>query len=598
MRQTTFRTDSGSSEERIIVPLGIVRLIRSGFKRYRIDELLDGFKDAGVPMSRTIENLCIAALDESYSMLDWDMLINRSELRKEFYCGECDIRYWTMDRDLERLGAYLEEVVDHLAKVSRVLYPDTPTHVLVDGSHVERNGSKGENVKYGEGGGSVQLQDQFMVATNAATGTPIAAELYPGNQNDPQQYKDFIPQLMYLLNRGSLVIMDNGGSAGEILDEITRWGNAYITRLRLNPTDEAMIRERKDEMVYVGMGVACIRETFESSGRTKYLFFSVDSYAASLARADKALADLEAERTRAKEILTETNDPRNLVRTPKSPFYEVVVDSARIVMTNDPWEEPDLTKEKKEVTPTKGGWFKLECPFQMDSRLVLVIYRHRVDIEHAISTLKSVVNLAPMRVWAKSTTRGKLVLGTIIQFILSAAIYDMKPEIKKRAVDRRTVEVWTKPDPATVVKELRRYQGIVRAYPWGSHWVDEVRDCGVLDAMVAVLDRYDEKGAIMLPESSFKHARMPPQAVRPRKIDKKLAMSILQFFETEVYPHFMKGRSHWKIGDPRELAVYSEPPGLDPESDGAPGLRGKRAYYGENDLFRLYCKMDPPEHLQ
>ncbi len=123
MLQTTFRTDSGSSGDRIIVPMGLVRLIRSGFRRYG---LLDSFKDAGAPMSLVIENLCIASSEAKYSMNDLDQYINRNPLRKEFYFKGHEIRRWTMNRDLQRLGDYLEEVFMHFRKVTKFLDPTSP----------------------------------------------------------------------------------------------------------------------------------------------------------------------------------------------------------------------------------------------------------------------------------------------------------------------------------------------------------------------------------------------------------------------------------------------------------------------------------------
>lgn len=213
MHQTTFRTESSSADERIAVPLGIIRLVRASFRRYGLYDLLDGFKDGGIPLGKVIENMCMNSLRRDFSMNDWDRKVQGCALRREYLCGGYDIRRWTMQRALERIGDHLEEVVDHLCRVTRVLYPSMPTHVYVDGSHIKRNGPKGKGVKYGEGGGSIQLQNQFMLSSMILSGTPLSIEEYPGNLNDPQQYSDFIPQLMFLLGRGSLVVMDNGGSA-------------------------------------------------------------------------------------------------------------------------------------------------------------------------------------------------------------------------------------------------------------------------------------------------------------------------------------------------------------------------------------------------
>lgn len=308
MLQTTFRTDSGSDEERITVPLGTVRLIRSAFRRYRLDRLLDGMMGTGVPFHKIIENLCISALHGDSSMLAWSARINRTDLTREYYCDGKKIKHYTFQRALEELGEHLEEVTEHIVKVTRILYPDMPTHAYIDGSHVKRNGSAGKNVKVGEGGGTLQYQDQFMVASMVGAHVPISMELYPGNLNDPPQFSDFVPDLLYLLKSASLLIMDNGGSSSDNLSGIVDFGDQYLTRKRINASDEQIIREQKDKMVYVGMNAACISSTFESSGRTRYLFFSADSYAASLSRAEKILAAKEIERKKAQAILAD-KDP-------------------------------------------------------------------------------------------------------------------------------------------------------------------------------------------------------------------------------------------------------------------------------------------------
>lgn len=578
--QTTFRTDSGSSDDRIIVPMGLVRLIRSGFKRYGLYDLFDSFKDSGVPMSIVIENLCIASLDARYSMNDLDHYINRNALRKEFYFKGHEIRRWTMNRDLQRLGDYLEEVFMHLGKVMRFLDPDGPTHVNIDGSHITRYGTKGKNVKYGEGGGTIQPQDQFMMAANISGGYPVFVEMYEGNLNDPSQYSDFIPQLMFHLKRGSLMVMDNGGSSSQTLNDIVGNFNAYLTRVRINSSDEKTIREDRDKLVYVGMGTACIMHTFASSQRTTYLFFSVDSYAAGVSRAEKAVQSLEIERKKAQEIIKHGNAEK-LIRKPKSPFYEVEIDGAKIVMTNDPWVDIDPDKELKDAIPTKNGWFKLECSFAMDPRLALVIYRHRVDIEYAISIFKSTIKTAPLRVWDECSTRGRLIIGAIVEFILFMALGDTEPEMKTREIDGKLVEVPVRPSPRAAVKELGRYEGIVTAYDWGSYHVEDVRDAGVMSSLIEVLDRYDSEGPLKLPEDPFEMTLPAAQWEDNPKFCEELAMSIVQYFSEHKFPQFMGGRRHWKDIDPETINVYHVRPSIDIGSEGASGLRGTVPYYGE-----------------
>lgn len=579
MTQTTFKADDSRSSESIAVPLGIVRLVRSSFRRFGLRKLLDGFKEDGVPLGLVIENLCITCLQQGSSMNDWDDFVNRSDVRRSYYCGTYDIRRWTLQRGVERLGVYLEEIVLHLGSVLRGLYPDDPTHAYVDGSHVRRYGRKGASVAYGEGGGTIQLQNQFMVASMVSRNIPVSIEDYPGNLNDPPQYSDFIPQLMFLLKQGSLVIMDNGGAAAKTLDEITGACNQYLTRVRINASDERIIREERDRLVYVGMGTACIMHTFASSGRTTYLYFSVDSFAATMARAEKALAAKEIERRRAQGILT-CNDALKVIKLPKSPFYEVEIKEAKLVMLDDPWVELDPKKELKDAMPTRGGWFKLECSFPMDPRLALVVYRHRVDVEHLISSLKSVVNVSPLRVWGEDSTRGRFVLGLIMQFVLAVFIDDLEPERTVKRIDGKPVEVSVRPRSSTVVKELRRYTGVVTPYGWGGFKVDELRDPGVSDDIARVLAMYDSEPPVRLPKVQEWISLPPAQWKERSKNCRDLAMSIAQYFAETKFPEFMDGRRHWKTGEDGPESIYAERICMETDSPGASGLIGRRSYYG------------------
>ena len=585
MVQTSFRTDSGSADERIVVPIGIIRLIRSGFKRYGLHDLFNNFKDSGVPLGTVIENICTSCLCEDYSMKDWDAYVNRSPLRKQFFCGDHDVRRWTLQRGLDRIGDYLEEVVEHLTKVLRTLDPDAPTHVNVDGSHIKRNGSKGSNVSYGEGGGSVQLQNQFMTASLIGSCIPVSIELYPGNVNDPTQYMDFIPQLLFHLKAESLIVMDNGGSGSKILDEIKSFDCEYLTRASMNKSNDTRIVDECDRMIYVGMNAACIKHTFGSSNRTTYLFFSADSYAASLSRAEKAVKSLEKDRIRAQNILTSGN-PDSFIKIDDSPFFTVEYENAKFVMTRDPWIEMDVDSELKKAVAPRNGWFKLECSFEMDPRLALVVYRHRVDVEHMISVLKSVVNLDPLRVWSEGSTRGRLVIALVTDFILSMFIKDLEPRKEVRNIDGKPVETMMKPSGKTVIKELRRYEGLVTPYPWGGFNVAEIRDKGVCDDFVKLFDEYDKTGSIKIPENLVWRHNRPAQWDSKEKNSKNLAMSIAQHLSENIFPSFMARRCAWKTIDPSSPMMCRRLSDISGASSGAPGLVGRGSYYpGSKDLF-------------
>lgn len=287
--------------------------------------------------------------------------------------------------------------------------------------------------------------------------------------------------------------MDNGGAAAKVLDMITDEGNEYLTRVRINRSDLKNTESLKDSMIYVGMNAACIMRTFASSRRTTYLYFSLDSFVASIARAERALAEKERKRKEAQKILEE-GDALKLVTVPNSPFYKVVVNETVLVMTLDSWVELNRNAEMKDAIPTETGWFKLECSFPMDPRLVLVIHRHRVSIEYTISVLKSVINLNPMRVWNSDAIRGKLVIGMINQFLITNLIRDLEPRTERRIIDGKPVDVRIRPSEKLVVKTLGRYEGVAESYEWGGFRVEGLPDPGLTEEIAKVFDRYDGEG--------------------------------------------------------------------------------------------------------
>ena len=332
-----------------------------------------------------------------------------------------------MERALELLDLYFEETISYLWRRLNEIYPDLDTDVYVDGSHIRRYGSKGENTAAGEGGGTVQLQDQFVVSQLADSGLPVSIEMYPGNWNDPPQYQDFIPQLMFLLKEGSRIIMDAGGSDKALLDDIREGGMRYLTRIRMNASDEKMIDEHPELIEYVGRGTACIAHRFESSGKTNYLFFSVDRFMLGQASADRRAARMAKQLTEAKDMMREPKLTK-LVTVKRNPFYDVMIKSFEVQMKLNPWLDDDLLMAAKEEAGERCGWFKLQSSDWMEPSEALDVYRHRVGIEHLISSIKSVVNLKPLRVWSKSSVRGSLLLALIAQLQVSMVRYDLEPE--------------------------------------------------------------------------------------------------------------------------------------------------------------------------
>ncbi len=356
--QTTLEAAKPTSADNISISYGTAQMVRTVMRFLDLYRFLDRFKERGIPLGYVTESICIMHLRGNSSMNEWSDRCNVNSTMMETVTHGFKISRKTYERALAIMDEYFEDITMYLNTVLHTAYPDLNTDVYVDGSHIERAGTAGENVRYGEGGGTVQLQDQFMVAQLVQSGLPVMVELYPGNYNDPQQFSDFIPQLMFLLKQGSTIIMDNGGSSKQILDDIRTQGFEYITRLGLNQSDERIIRERISEAEYVGYGVACIRSTFDSSERTNYLFFSVDTLISEIMASERE-AMKEREEARIAREAIENGDVSDLVSFRKNGYVKMKIVKYELKVTLDPWLDIDFEKEAEKKIAVTGGWFKL-----------------------------------------------------------------------------------------------------------------------------------------------------------------------------------------------------------------------------------------------
>ena len=454
-KQTHFKTAKAMAEGNKSLSYGVVAVVRAGFRRLGLYEFLDTLR-GGTPFSYIIELLCIDHLNGNSSMNCCAKRVDCEVLRDEL-CHGYIISRKTMERALPILTLYLEEILMHIWNGLNEIYPDLNHDVYVDGSHLERYGKhRGPYTEYGEGGGTVQAQDQFMLAQLRESGLPIFIEAYDGNLNDPTQYDDFIPQLMRILKRGSMIIMDNGGAAKHILDDIVDYGDDYLTRVRMNQSDIDRIHDESDTAEYVTDDTVCIRHCFASSDKTSYLFFSTALYAKGQSSAERKAKRMMEYLTDAREFSKDPK-PEKLVSVKRNPYYEVKNIKLEFEMTLDPWLESSMEDAIGQIAGDLCGRFKLQSSKRLETRYALDLYRHRTNIEHLILSIKRIVNMKPLRVWAEKSPRGAMLMGLIVQLMMSIVRYDLEPEPVVKRVDGKNVTMVHKPSMDTIIRELRQW---------------------------------------------------------------------------------------------------------------------------------------------
>ncbi len=330
----------------------------------------------------------------------------------------------TINRAIALIGSHSDRIIVKLWKGLDSIYHFENTDVNIDGPAAVVNGS---NAELGAFGYPRDFRDQsrpqveFLTAELQQSRIPFFIRAYPGNTSDPEQYRDALPDIFSMIKEGSWIIVDNGGASGDILDSIVSSGNKYLTRVKMNISDEQRMKEGDRE--YVEDGVCCLRHTFGSSGRTTYLFFSVDTYNAAERSVDRmisAIKSYEDGKFRKSDFVTVK---RNILAD-----VEVKVS----LQTSFGFSREDRDGIIWEVMGARSGIFKLESSEQLTPSEALNKYRARATVEHLIHSFKRITGLKPLRIWKEDTIRGSMMLALLSETAIAMARCEMKDRIENR----------------------------------------------------------------------------------------------------------------------------------------------------------------------
>ncbi len=453
VKQTHFATgaDLPSPNDNISVPYGLVRTVDHYLGSTGVLDFVDTFKQRGVPMSRILTAMCTHILMGSNSMSRCSDWLRNKDVRTELRL-DSGLSQRTINRAISIIGEHSDEIIVKLWEGLDARYHFENTDVNIDGSAVVVNGPEAELGAIGyprDFRDQSRKQVEFLTAELQKSKMPFFMRAYKGNTSDPEQYRDALPDIFSMIREGSWIIVDNGGASGDILDSIVKAGHRYLTRVKMNVSDDKRISDSDCEWEYVEDGVCCKRHTFDSSGRTTYLFFSMDNWyrtyhsaSRSFDRMVEAVKTYEDGHFRKSDFVT--------IRRNVLADVEVKVS----LQTKFAFDESEREGIIREIMGTRAGIFKLESSEQLTPLEALDKYRARTTVEHLIHSLKRVTGLKPLRVWSESSIRGSMMLALLSETAIAMARYEAEGKTKTVEELGRRRTVTEKPNTESIVWSL------------------------------------------------------------------------------------------------------------------------------------------------
>jgi transposase len=225
---------------------------------------------------------------------------------------------------------------------------------------------------------------------------PIGLTVEVGNINDQEHFRRTYDQVRSFLHERSLVVFDMGANDKRNLEDIVLDRNDYLTSKKLNMADDKIFgtfNANVWERIDAEDGVYALKRTFPS--RVNYYYFSERLKGEHLASRRRKAERLLAEARSIQESLDQGK------RLPKrfrinNPLVDVRYEYQTKLVDMD--EEAALRLLFDSVVDGREGCFCLTSSRDMSAKEALRIYRFKDAVEKLFHSLKSEIEVKPLRV--------------------------------------------------------------------------------------------------------------------------------------------------------------------------------------------------------
>jgi transposase len=425
-KQSRLRTAQLTPNDNKSFSIGTVLMVDDWYERLELNEIIGQLKTKGIDADALVRGMLADQLGDNFSILQASEWMNRPEILEHYEIDPFVPK--TLYRTVEMVGQNRGRIIYALQDRVLKLLGGPKTDILLDWTSIVYYGDMAKLAKYGFSRDHRPDERQFTLGAAQLAppyDIPIGLTIEAGNINDQTHMWRTYGQVRPFLQERSLVVFDRGANDKTNLDRIGLDKNDYLTAKKLNSSDDAIFGSFSKtawECIDADAGVYAIKKAFPS--RVNYYIFS-----------EKLKKDhLRSRRRKAERLLAEARAIQDSLdkgkKLPKrfrinNPLVDVKYDYQTKLVAMD--EEAALRLLLEDVIDGREGCFCLTSSRDMPASEALKIYRSKDAIEKLFHSLKSEIEIKPVRVWTEDAVYGVLLIGFIAQLMISLTRHFVKP---------------------------------------------------------------------------------------------------------------------------------------------------------------------------
>ena len=425
-KQTRFRTSEIRVNKNLSVPIGNLLWAEAFFEHFDLYDHIRGMKSKGTDLGKLAELMVSYKTGDNFSILGCHEYAMSQPIRSHMGLPEFDVR--GLYRAVETLGENRESVITHFRERFLSMYGPELTDTVFDWTSLVYFGNEPDLAMRGYSRDGHPEECQVMVGISQLAKpveVPIGMTVMPGNTNDGKHMRSTYEQVSSDLTKDSMMIFDAGANRKDILDMVIEDGKHFITRKRLNKSDDkifAKFSEGEWECIDAERGEYCLKKIFPS--RVNYYFFSEEWYRLEMKSAEKRILK---ELKEAKDLQKDLERGKKLKK--KYQISNVLIEATISLQTklSEITDEEAIRLLREKRITGREGFLCLVSDRDMDPRKARSMYRSKDIVEKLFSSMKSDIGIRPIRTWTENGVYGVLLIGFLAQAMVSVTRFLTKP---------------------------------------------------------------------------------------------------------------------------------------------------------------------------